>query len=702
MQIRKFAISGLSNNLATALEKRLSRRSAGRDSNNRRSTLGKTTNIITGELVNLTDLETIKQRGEYLRIENTRKRLSVEDFDKRIEKDSWKLLTLITDQSSSQEGLEFLSDGIANVPDLTMTFESNRSFLIYSVLKADIKLILKLLELKPELLNQPDCLGRTPVHYAVLLKKFKVLSLLIEHGADFHARDVNGQTPLHFAAQKLSSEIYLFLKFKGASGLEEDNFGLRPIDYIENEDEFNEIQAMELGSPRKLTSRRSTEFYLNFTQSFGDLSLTRKVSSTFSNPGKREFNLRRKYFLRLGLVDYRKQSEYLSDGYVERYEQSVSDEISMDDEKSGHDLTEENKPENFGENGVEECPPHSVPELRHSIPVYNVHDMVTSCLSFQAKKKLTKVIHKDVEVQGMIGRGNFGKIYGVLVKNEGSLYAMKTFNKKEFLLTNMARFLFSEKRIMANFDHPFIVKMHYAFQNHSNLFILMDYCEKGDLGNQVMRLSNLQLKILTCELVLAIKALHDQGIIHRDLKPSNVFIGGDGHIKIGDFGLSKENIKRGSLHYTFCGSVAYLPPEVINKEGHNKTIDWYLLGEILYEMVTGFPPYYGQSKDELYQNIRFKDIDMKDLQISDSLKDLIARLVDRNMANRLGAQHGASEIMGHRYFVGIDWQKVYEKKYALFDPSAIHSYKLKQSLSDCPFNDIPDDSLHLPHWSFAR
>lgn len=147
-----------------------------------------------------------------------------------------------------------------------------------------------------------------------------------------------------------------------------------------------------------------------------------------------------------------------------------------------------------------------------------------------------------MKILGMIGSGNFGNIFAIKLKNKEQLFAMKTYGKQEFLLTNLARFLFSEKRIMVNFEHPFLVKMHYAFQNNEKLFIIMDYCEKGDLGNQATRLNNLQLKILTCELILAIKALHDHDIIHRDLKPNNVFISEDGHIKLGDFGLSKENV----------------------------------------------------------------------------------------------------------------------------------------------------------------
>jgi Protein kinase domain/Ankyrin repeats (3 copies) len=702
------------NNLTTPVDKKSNRRGSCKESLNSKLLIAKAKDIVTGEIVNLSDFETIKKRGEYMKIEGIKRRISAEDFNRRVDIDSWKLLTLITDQNSSYQALDFLSDGIAYVPDLDMTFESNRNFLIYAVLKAEPQLILKLLELKPDLIDKPDCYGRAAIHYAVLLSKFKVLTILVERKADFMIRDINGQSPLHLAAQQSNREIYLYLKFKGALGLEEDHFGLRPIDYIEDEEEYQMIDAIEFGSPARHSFRKSTQLILQGSSSFEVIDPDIKVKSTFSNPGKYDFNLRRRYFLRLGLLEHTRQVDSILDGYIERYEKSMLEVSSVDDEDgTEQSLPLEAKPAELDDNPKHElspiisvriCSPISVPAsaTKDKRNFGEMADFSSSYMSFKAKQKISRVAVKDVQVQGMIGKGNFGKIYAVTVKHGKDYFAMKAYGKKEFLMTNLARFLFVEKRVMANFEHPFIVKMHYAFQNNDKLFILMDYCEKGDLGSQVLRLTNLQLKIMTCELVLAIKAMHDQEIIHRDIKPNNIFISHDGHIKLGDFGLAKENIKKGSLHYTFCGSIAYLPPEVINREGHNKTIDWYLMGELLYEMVSGAPPYYGQSKEELYNNIRNKELDMTDLHISDSLKDLIAGLIHRDISKRLGARYGAFEIMSHKYFVGIDWQKVYDKQYMLFDACSLPSYRISKALSDDAFKVSSDDLLHLPHWSFVR
>jgi serine/threonine protein kinase len=157
--------------------------------------------------------------------------------------------------------------------------------------------------------------------------------------------------------------------------------------------------------------------------------------------------------------------------------------------------------------------------------------------------------------------------------------------------------------------------------------------------------------------------LHEQNIIYRDLKPDNVLIGGDGHVMLTDFGLSRENVKR-SEHgaKSFCGSYAYLAPEMIKKKGHGKTVDWYLLGVVLYELLTGLPPYYVDDKEELFENIlksEFK-IDTVKYKISEDCDDLLRKLLEKDPIKRLG-HNGALEIKSHRFFKETDWEKVLKK-----------------------------------------
>ena len=162
----------------------------------------------------------------------------------------------------------------------------------------------------------------------------------------------------------------------------------------------------------------------------------------------------------------------------------------------------------------------------------------------------------------------------------------------------------TERNVMSLSNHPFIVKLNYAFQTHERLFLIMDYCPGGDLGELLQKEKKIAepiVKIYLAEITLALENLHKRDIVFRDLKPDNVVIDYEGHIKLTDFGLSKEGVLE---HITgaksFCGSVAYLAPEMIKKCGHGKAVDWYLLGVIMYELLVGVPPYYANNKYYLY------------------------------------------------------------------------------------------------------
>lgn len=146
-------------------------------------------------------------------------------------------------------------------------------------------------------------------------------------------------------------------------------------------------------------------------------------------------------------------------------------------------------------------------------------------------------------------------------------------------------------------------------------------------------------KLYISEILLALEALHAENIIYRDLKPDNVLMDDQGHVMLTDFGLSRENVKRGDNGArSFCGSYAYLAPEMVKKKGHGKTVDWYLLGVIFYEMLTGLPPYYADDKEELFQNILSNEfaIDHKKYELSPMCVDLLKKLLERDPLKRLG------------------------------------------------------------------
>ena len=146
-----------------------------------------------------------------------------------------------------------------------------------------------------------------------------------------------------------------------------------------------------------------------------------------------------------------------------------------------------------------------------------------------------------------------------------------------------------------------------AFQTRTKLFLILDFCPGSDLSkilHREGRFSEEKARMYLCEILLALEDLHKRDIIYRDLKPENVVLDDEGHAQLTDFGLSKEGVFEGNKGAkSFCGSVAYLAPEMLCKAGHGKSVDWYLLGVLLYEMTVGQPPYYSESKSELFKNI---------------------------------------------------------------------------------------------------
>jgi serine/threonine protein kinase len=184
----------------------------------------------------------------------------------------------------------------------------------------------------------------------------------------------------------------------------------------------------------------------------------------------------------------------------------------------------------------------------------------------------------------------------------------------------------TERNILSRAKHPFIVNLYYAFQTHEKLYMVMEYCPGGDLSEYLgleKKFNEDKTRLYAAEIVLGLENLHKKGIIFRDLKPDNVVLDYEGHAKLTDFGLSKEGIKDDdAITRSFCGSYAYLAPEMINKSGHGKVVDWYLLGVVIYEMLTGNPPYYANNKEELFNNIKHSILDFPS-QLSHHAKDLL-------------------------------------------------------------------------------
>ena len=275
-----------------------------------------------------------------------------------------------------------------------------------------------------------------------------------------------------------------------------------------------------------------------------------------------------------------------------------------------------------------------------------------------------KVGPEDFKPLHLLGKGSFGEVYLVEKTDTKVKYAIKVLKKDKILGSNLIRYAFAERNILLNITHPFIVKLHYAFQTADKLAMVMEYCPNGDLSLHIckeLKFSESKAKFYAIEVLLALEELHKHGIIFRDLKPDNVVLDKDGHARLTDFGLSKEGVYKGQMSKSFCGSVAYLAPEMLSRSGHSKTLDWYLLGVLIFEMLVGKPPFFSSNREQLFANIQNAQLVIPN-HVSKPAKDVIKLLMNRNPAKRLGASNrDAEEIKNHEFFKGVKWQDYFNK-----------------------------------------
>ena len=265
----------------------------------------------------------------------------------------------------------------------------------------------------------------------------------------------------------------------------------------------------------------------------------------------------------------------------------------------------------------------------------------------------------------LLGQGSFGEVYLVRKKNSEDYYAMKVLDKNRIAKQNIFKYVRTERNVLSFMHNPFIVKLNYAFQTSEKLFLLLDYCPGGDLSKQLQiqtRFSEEKAKFYICEIILALGELHKNNIIFRDLKPDNVVIDKEGHALLTDFGLSREGVIGKEIAKSFCGSIAYLAPEMLSRCGHGKAVDWYLLGVLFYELLVGVPPYFTANQEQIFKNIQKADLYIPPF-ISEKAKNLIISLLKKNPNERLGSKRDVEEIKENEYFADVDWQKVYERKY---------------------------------------
>ena len=305
-----------------------------------------------------------------------------------------------------------------------------------------------------------------------------------------------------------------------------------------------------------------------------------------------------------------------------------------------------------------------------------------------------KVTYSDFEPLKLLGRGSFGEVLLVRLKANKKVYAMKILNKKILKLKKQQAHTKTERDLMVKINCPFIVNIKSAFQDASKLYIVSEFMQGGDMfyhmhDGQIIIFSNEKTRFYMIELVLALEALHKKNMVYRDLKPENILLDSKGHVKLTDFGLSKILETEDDKAYTICGTPQYLAPEILDKKGYDKAVDWWSLGCVMYEMLVGKLPYAIKRGVKMNKKIYEQGVDYKNL--NSNAKDLIQKLLVINPKERLGSgPNGSEDIKKHPFFKGVNWRDAWLKK---LKPPFIPKLKSDTDLSyfDTMFTDEPID-----------
>lgn len=267
----------------------------------------------------------------------------------------------------------------------------------------------------------------------------------------------------------------------------------------------------------------------------------------------------------------------------------------------------------------------------------------------------------------VLGKGSFGKV--VLVqkrvgREQGSLFAMKILKKSHLVRRRQIERTRTERKVLSAVNHPFIMKLHYAFQTPDKLYLVLDYCPGGELFFHLSRFRRFPERVArfyAAELLLALGHLHKRGIIYRDLKPENVLLDADGHVKLGDFGLAKAGIRHAYEGATsMCGTPEYMAPEVLSQQGHGFCVDYWGLGMLTYEMMTGLPPWYTTDRAKLFRRLRSAPLDIPPY-FSPAAATFATALLERNPRRRLGVT-GIRAAMENDFFKSISWRALYGRR----------------------------------------
>ena len=279
---------------------------------------------------------------------------------------------------------------------------------------------------------------------------------------------------------------------------------------------------------------------------------------------------------------------------------------------------------------------------------------------------IEKITRNSFEFICLIGHGGFSKVWKVKWKKTNAIFALKEMSKTRIIDKKCESTILLERDLLSKMNHPFIVNMHFSFQDLNSLYLVMDLITGKDLRYHLAKLKKFtceQSKFFLACTILGLEYLHFNKILHRDIKPDNLVLDSMGYVKITDFGISRHMDKL--ISGESSGTPGYMAPEVMHGKSHSIDSDYYCMGIMAYEFMKGVRPYLCRSNLELRKKIMENQIVINKLEIPDGWgiesADFVNRLIKRKQSERLG-HGGDSEVKNHLWFKGFGWDKLYRRE----------------------------------------
>ena len=254
-----------------------------------------------------------------------------------------------------------------------------------------------------------------------------------------------------------------------------------------------------------------------------------------------------------------------------------------------------------------------------------------------------------------IGTGSFSRVRLAVHRTTQEISAIKIFLKQDIVRKRQVEHVRSERHILGEVHHPFIAGLQTAFQDRERLYLVQDYVPGGELYRVLRgkgRLAPWEAQFYVCEVAAALVYLHGKKVVYRDVKPENILISETGHVRLVDFGFAKQ-LFGSEKTFTLCGTPEYIAPEVIQQRGHDSSCDWWALGILLYELLTGHAPFLDPNPFKLYEKILTAPVTFP-ADFNETAKALVAGLTEKLPVRRLQQRM----VLKHQFFSGVDWEGV--------------------------------------------